>query len=293
MEEVLIACRFLHFSAAMLLFGASTFSGLLAPSGFGASLGKKMAPAGTGLVIILAITAVLWLCLESGLAGDGWSDTVNPAALGAVFQYTSFGQVWIVRLVLIALLLLAALLPKIPFRTPVVLVLSAAVLGSLGFVGHAAMQDGALGWAHELNHVVHLLSAAFWVGCLPPLLVTLNYLRQPENRRDAATALRRFSGFGHFAVALVIATGLVNTYLTLGRVPTDFSSPYQGLLATKIGLVALMMALALFNRYVTVPRLASGKPDALRLMALGTIAEIVVGAAAVALVSAFATFDPV
>jgi putative copper export protein len=52
-----------------------------------------------------------------------------------------------------------------------------------------------------------------------------------------------------------------------------------------------MMTIALVNRYVTVPRLFKG-PAAFRGLVAGTIAEIVIGATVIALVSAFATFDP-
>ena len=43
--------------------------------------------------------------------------------------------------------------------------------------------------------------------------------------------------------------------LVLGILPLDVSSSYQALLLTKIALVTVMLALALMNRYVLMPRL--------------------------------------
>ena len=149
------------------------------------------------------------------------------------------------------------------------------------------MQSGTIGWEHRINHMLHLLAAGFWVGALPPLLVCLLALRSPEQRADVRLALSRFSGLGHIAVAVTLVTGILNTGLTLGAWPINFRSPYQALLAIKIALVAVMLAIALLNRYVLTPRLA------VRGLIIGTSAELLLGAAVVALVSAFATYDPV
>jgi putative copper resistance protein D len=289
-ETALIICRFLHFSAAMLLFGSSTFTAWVAPAQLGASLQKQVSVANAALLLAISITAICWLCLETGLIGDSWTDAINPGALASVLTGTSFGNVWSAHLTL-------TLLPALALRLrgrgrSVGLALSSGlVLASLGFVGHAADEDGPVGLAHRLNHALHLLSSGFWLGCLPPLLAVLARLRNASHDAAAAQALARFSGLGHIAVALALATGVVNTALVLHHLPTDFSSPYQLLLAIKIALVALMLMVALFNRYVAVPQLsASGWVQ--RGIVMGTIIEIAIGATVIALVSAFATMDP-
>ena len=98
---------------------------------------------------------------------------------------------------------------------------------------------------------------------------------------------------GGLAVAATLVTGVVNTWLVLGAWPLDFASPYQALLALKIALVMAMVGIALYNRYVSTPRLAGTPERAARALVRGTIAEIVLGTGIIALVSAFATFDPV
>ncbi|OIQ68456.1 inner membrane protein YebZ [mine drainage metagenome] len=95
-------------------------------------------------------------------------------------------------------------------------------------------------------------------------------------------------------MALVLLTGVANVGLILGAHLPTLGSPYRVMLAVKVGLVAVMVAIALCNRYVFVPRLSRGKGDAaLRAIAVATVVEIILGAAVLALVSAFATFDPV
>ena len=86
----------------------------------------------------------------------------------------------------------------------------AILLGSLGLVGDAVIDTVDLDGSSRPSYVVHLLAAGFWIGCLPPVLACLRRLRTERLAAEASHALRRFSGLGHFAVALVIATGLAN-----------------------------------------------------------------------------------
>lgn len=292
MAEALIICRFLQFSAAMLLFGVSTFSGLLTPAGLRKDMSTFQRRVIPTLLLLATTTAIAWLGLEAGEAGNGWSDAINPGTISLIITDTAFGQMWLWRLI-VAALLLGTLALRGDARRYSLVVVSAAFLASLSFVGHAVMQDGPIGWAHRFNDALHLLSAGFWVGCLPPLLVCLNRLRTPALRRDATKALLRFSGLGHGAVALVLVSGIVNTALIVGKPPLNFSSPYQLLLALKIGLVCLMLTIAIINRYVTMPRLAADGSHATRAIVIGTMGELTLGGIVIALVSAFGTFDPV
>jgi putative copper resistance protein D len=288
-EALLIGVRFLHFGAAMLLLGIAAFEVGLLPPGLRTQF-AWWAPLRVALVATLVVTGALWFMLETANAGDGLVDALNPDMLAAVATGTNFGQVWVMRLVLIALLIPVLWLRGTAGRV-LFLVAVAAVLGSLGFAGHAAMQDGTEGIVHRLNHMAHLLASGFWVGSLLPLLACLVAVR--SDPAAASTTLHRFSGLGHVAVALTLVTGVINTALVLGSWPTDFSSPYQALLALKIVLVALMVGVALYNRYVSTTRLVQHPERSARALVIGTIGEIALGAMVVAMVSAFATYDPV
>ncbi|MBF4190148.1 CopD family protein, partial [Serratia ureilytica] len=52
-------------------------------------------------------------------------------------------------------------------------------------------------------------------------------------------------------------TGIVNSLIILGGWPLNLSSPYQRLLLLKTALVALMVMVALANRYAIVPAWAA------------------------------------
>jgi putative copper resistance protein D len=123
-------------------------------------------------------------------------------------------------------------------------------------------------------------------------LPTLAALDDPKRGRDAAIAVARFSSAGHLAVALVILSGVINTLLVLGRWPTNWSSPYQAMLGVKIALVATMIALAIVNRHRFLSRMAAHRPDVVRAVRRGTIAELVLGLCAIGLVSVFGMLEP-
>jgi putative copper export protein len=109
--------------------------------------------------------------------------------------------------------------------------------------------------AQRANDVLHVLAGGAWLGALLPLIPILRLLDEPDCHADALLSLRRFSTAGHIAVALVLTSGVINTALILQRLPTDWSSPYQALLALKIILIAGMTGLAIVNRYIFVPRM--------------------------------------
>jgi copper resistance protein D len=79
--------------------------------------------------------------------------------------------------------------------------------------------------------------------------------------------------------------------LTSGRAPIPPTTPYRALLTAKIIIVGIMIALAVFNRFVLAPRLKSSA-TALAALRLTSAAEVALGCIAVALVSVFALFEP-
>ena len=155
----------------------------------------------------------------------------------------------------------------------------------------AVMQDGLQGLIHQANDALHLLSAGAWLGALVPLAVILLRAHTGPLPPDSSTALRRFSVTGHLAVATVLATGATNMVFVLGW-PSQWTTPYQSLLAAKIALVLTMVGLAVINRYVFVPALKRDPERAMRSLLCGTLAEITLGTVVVFLVAVFGTLDP-
>jgi copper resistance protein D len=288
-DEVLIFCRWLQFAAAMQLFGVGIFQSMLAPAPLARTLDPEFRRVAAVAILVVFVTTLGWLLLASGEIGDGWADTWNSETVSAVLFDTSFGHVWQWRLGF-AVVLLGMLTFGRHDRWPIVAVLAALALGSLGLVGHAAMHSGALGWCNRLSQSLHLLAAGFWLGSLVPLVACLRPTGGAPLGTDISIALRRFSGLGYFAVATVLVTGVVNTWLVLGVWPVALSL-YQELLIAKISLVLIMICLAVVNRYVLVPRLR-GRPDSLRRLRRSTIGEIILGICVIGFVSVFGTLPP-
>lgn len=289
LDGALAACRLAHYAALVLVFGTAVFLRWLAAPGLAAPIGRALrGPVRLGLLLASA-TTWLWLPLQAAEIG-GWDGAANPGTLSAVLFDTGFGQAWLCRAVLsVPLLILAATWPR---RMGAAALAAGLLLASLCLTGHAAMQDGAAGLLHRLNHVVHLLAGGFWLGALVPFVLCLPMLRDPGLRCDAIRALRRFSTVGHVAVAAVLASGAVNVVLVLGRWPTDWSSPYQALLAAKIAAVLAMAGLAVANRYILVPRIGRSNGAAIRAIRIGAVAEVLLGAGVLALVAVFGLLDP-
>ncbi|WP_099062463.1 copper homeostasis membrane protein CopD [Serratia sp. BW106] len=291
LATLFVLCRFVHFAAVMLMFGSSLFTALLSPQRLSPYLTRDVRPLLVSCTWLAGLSAVALLAIQAGQMGDGWADTWRLEVWWAVLG-TTFGEVWRWHLGISLLALLSLWLAE-PRRTQLLALLSTLLLVSMAFIGHAAMHEGALGALHRVNHALHLLAAGYWFGSLLPLLVCLRYLAQPQSRSDAVTTLIRFSRWGHLAVALVVLTGVINSLIILGSWPLDVDSPYQRLLLFKTALVALMVMVALANRYAIVPAMSSMPQLAQRGLVLACWIEVGLGAGVLLLVSLFATYAPV
>jgi putative copper resistance protein D len=286
----LALCRLAHFMAAMLTFGASAYLWLYAPDNLRRALSPAIRRLTIGASLVAFVSAIVWLSLEAASMADDWRAAADPDMVAAVLTETSFGNVWILRLALAAaLVLVAAFAPRGSWAT--ITFLSALVLASLALVGHAAIQTGAEGALHRANHAAHLLAAGAWLGGLVPFVMCLSAYDENGLRSEAVTAMMRFSFWGQFVVAALVLTGAANIALISGRAPFPPTTPYRQLLDAKLALVAIMIGLALMNRFVVALLLAPGA-RALAVLRATSMLEVTLGTIVVALVSAFALLDP-
>ena len=292
LATLFVLCRFLHFLAVMLMFGISIFTALLAPDRFSSILKNRLSPLLIFSTFLGLVSAVGLLAIQAGMMGDGWSDTYKLNVWWAVLG-TRFGEIWQWHLGLSILSMWIVLLGTTRFYYRLMVGCSTLLLASLAFTGHAAMHDGVQGWIHQANQIIHLLSAGYWLGCLPALLVCLAYTRRDDVKREAITTLIRFSSWGHLAVALVLATGVINSIIILRETSLTLTSVYQVLLLSKIILVLLMITVAIINRYLVVPMLRKLPAKAHYWLVVNSCAEIIFGAVVLLLVSIFATMAPV
>ena len=286
----LAVCRFAHFMSAMLIFGMSEYLWAYAPRRLRLALSPAIRRLALIMSLVALVSAIVWLQLEAASMADEWSAALDPNTIGAVLTDTEFGHAWAAHLVLAAALV-AVVLSEARERWGPTLLASAALLASLGLVDHAAMQTGAEGVLHRANDAVHLLSAGAWIGGLVPFAMCLRAYESDKLRKDAVQAMTSFSFWGQFIVAAIVVTGVVNIALTSGHPPIPPTTPYRALLVAKLAIVAVMISLALFNRFILAPRL-NASATALRALRATSTAEIALGSVVVALVSVFGLLDP-
>jgi putative copper resistance protein D len=286
----LALCRFAHFLAAMLAFGMSAYLWAYAPERLRLALSPIVRRLARIASLVALITAFAWLALESASMADDWSAAIDPDQIGAVLTDTAFGHAWALHLALAsALIAVVAVSPRDGWAATSLV--SAALLASLGLVGHAAMQTGAEGALHRANHAVHLMAAGAWIGGLVPFAMCLRAYERDYLRKDAVRAMAGFSFWGQLIVAAIVLTGVVNIALTSHHPPLPPTTPYRALLVAKLVIVAIMILLALFNRFVLAPRLKTST-YALTALRATSAAEVGLGCLVIALVSVFALLDP-
>jgi copper resistance protein D len=303
-DEVLIVSRFLHFAAVIVVFGCGAFRLYgLAPGTSTASTSALIAfdawfwhvtIVGAPLALLSALS--LLLAVTANMAGSA-AAAFNPHTISTVLFDTSFGRVWCLRLLFAFILIGACLAPLARWRMPAILALSLLLLVSLGWVGHAVEGRPMPRLVHQINHMVHLLAAGLWLGGLVPLSWLLGRARSAS---DAAwisivrDVVPRFSHMGYTAVALLAATGAINTVLLVGSVEALVGTPYGRLLSLKILLFSVMVVLALTNRFRLVPRLRREPPPPAPIAALARsmLFEQTLGFAVIAVVSVLGTWPP-
>ncbi|WP_311030525.1 copper resistance CopC/CopD family protein [Mesorhizobium koreense] len=121
---------------------------------------------------------------------------------------------------------------------------------ALASSGHAAAANPQ--WLMRPAVFVHATAVAFWVGALAPLAALFV-------GKDEATgpALRRFSVIIPYVLAALLAAGIALAIVQVGHFPALVSTAYGRVLVAKLALVALLLALAAFNRWrLTKPALA-------------------------------------
>ncbi|NMX64566.1 copper homeostasis membrane protein CopD [Pseudomonas sp. WS 5079] len=280
MATLLVLCRFLHFLAVLLMFGACVFRPVLLGNKPQPALDRQLARITTLLAWLALGSGVAWLLLISASMAGSELLALDLATVQLVLGKTFFGQVWSAHLLLNGLLVLGLMTPWSRLRLP----LTVLLLATLAPVGHGAMLSGLNGQLLILNQVVHLLCVGAWLG---GLLLLVLILRQAQ-RTDLEEVLRRFSGVGYGLVAGLLVSGLINVRVLTGQLwPTPLFSGFALILLIKVLLVTGMLGLALLNRL----RIKGCQQRPGQLQA-SVLLEWLLGAAAVAAVSLLGTLPP-
>jgi putative copper resistance protein D len=301
METALVLFRIGQYFAGATLFGAPLFLLYAFPADpqTDPRWARPLGLASAALVLVFA-TAYL-LAQTANMAGDPAAAT-DPEMLGSVLADSAMGWAIAARLVAAAAALLAALAMR-PGRAAYVAqsALGAVILLSFAWTGHGAATEGPGGLIHLAADLLHLLAAGVWMGALVAFALLL--WRPAASAASLGAlhgALAGFSGVGSAVVAVMVASGLVNSWFLVGpdRLAGLFSTAYGLVLTAKVVLFLAMLGLAARNRFSHTPGLARALADgapgpALRRLRSSVLLETALGFGVLALVGVLGMMVPI
>ncbi|HYM40117.1 MAG TPA: CopD family protein [Thermoplasmata archaeon] len=299
-----IVLRDANFTSVVVAFGLAVF-GLLVWEPAGKDLGDAEAGVhakGRRELLLwdrlayfaLALATMVWLV-------DVWL-TVRPASLGDVWA-SSFLVALLTETFLGAFAAVSLYLDrnaegkpagfslKNPFLVPAVLGLFIIVAGSFDTHGAAST---TLPFVGLLGEGFHLLAVAAWVGGLVAIVLVRRYLVDDAARSLGGGALRRFSRFAGYSVALILATGILLGVLLVGSWGALLGTGYGWVVLAKVSLFAPMVALGAYNRSHLREKEPGDPPEpsAVARVARTVKVEAVLGAIVLALAALLTSLSP-
>ncbi len=303
-DLLVVGLRWTVYAALLSAFGLAAFGMLPAR------------PVERGVVTLLRLPTLLAGLAVAGLLASAAQIMAMAAAMAGVavlnldrqtlidlIAGSAVGYAWLARMAALVLLGIAGIsLRRRPSAMLGLAVVSSGIaVATLAWTGHGAMDEGGRGWIHLGADVIHLLAAGGWLGAIAALLLLLrpSVAADPSSLAVAHRGLERFSGTGTLLVALILVTGIVNSWLIVG--PAHFfdlpASPYGQLLLAKVMLFVAMLGLAAANRFRLVPALetaiaAGDHRQALGAMRRSLVLEIGCAIIILGLVAWLGTLEP-
>jgi len=260
MWDLLVGARLLQLAGALVLLGSSLFQlyGLPGPASPAARWPVRLLLASACMAML---GTFLWVMAETVLFSGDPADGTNPAAVWLVFSETRFGRACLLRMgLLLAAIAVSCLMRRAQVHWVLQSLIAGVIVATFAWTGHGAASPGWPGMLHLGGDLLHLWTAGIWLGALLPLAILAVNARATGSAADIATlsqALRRFSGIGTAVVAVLVLSGLVNTWFTVGieNAAASARTAYGMTLLLKLGLFLLMLMLAVANRCWLAPRL--------------------------------------
>ncbi len=230
----------------VLLLGAGVFRLVIGPE-LALAMRRSVrvgAVLGTIFIISVSLTDVGWTVFRLVARFD-------PALTWEYLLATRHGQATLLRLALTLPLALLVLGKHRRLSVPLFALTGLGVLVTFSYLSHAAVQHGAAALVSDLGHFT---AAALWGGAV--LYTALSPAWGDPAQREALTkAVGRVSSTGLTSVLLLTATGVYAGVLHLDAPAMLTTTPYGRLLSLKLVLVAVILGLAAFNRWVYLPAL--------------------------------------
>ena len=323
--------RAVQFGAIALGLGALLFTllcwlpGLRATAGAGAGWQDASTAYSTRLRAVLlaaaaagALSAALAIVLQGAVAGGtGFGEALSADVIGDVLG-TRFGVVWALGL---AAWLVVGVLAAAPRPVPVlrpaavgatglalprttrlsmlaVPLVALAALPALG--GHASVQSPVA--LLTPANVLHVIAMSAWLGGVAVLVLVLRAatarLEGADRTKLLAAVVARFSTLAGVAIAVLLASGIVQGLVEVRTVPNLVETAFGRAVLIKIVLFVGIVALGWINRRRLLPALEraarDGEPPghAGLLLRRTLRAELLLGVAAIAATGALAGYAP-
>ncbi len=257
-----VALRLALYLDLMLLFGIAVF-GLYSLRGTerdsGAILNfRTLLTCGSIAGVVLSLGYMMGLAMT--MSGASEMGELHHHIFQMVLMGTEVGLTWMIRIGALVLAGAAMLLPgpRPSTRLWAVTFFSATALATLAWTGHGAMDEGSRRFWHFSADILHIWSAAAWLGALGAfgLMLRLKALKDKHLVSVLDRSLTGFESAGAVIVFVISATGIVNYLFIVGPTLEGlWTTTYGILLSAKLALFAAMMVLAALNRFHLSPLL--------------------------------------
>lgn len=275
------------FVVLSLLLGTFMITAFVLPRNTPVPFRRETLFTGRVLILVFLLVSVLALVVQGTKLQRGGLPSLD--LLGRYLFRTWSGKVWLFSegyvLVLFFGTLVFARGEASGGGIRLLFLLATPLVMSRSLIGHAAAMKENMVLA-ILADALHFLTVGLWAGGLPILFWALH--RGPKHLASPlpwmAETVNRFSGIARFSVAILLLTGLYQSWLHVESLRALTGTPYGQALLIKHFLFLLMVGLGALNLLSTKPGLeraarATGVTgDALRQKVLRRIgAESVLG----------------
>lgn len=307
--------RFLWFGALLGLIGAAVVRLWvwtpsvrrlgLSDSDIAEAFRRRFARTFPMLWAVLLVTGALTLVFQTAsISGFSLWRSFQPSALSSTLD-TAYGHYWKWTMAITVVLLLpviALIRRRLLWGVSPRLWLALFGVGAAGMCATAALNSHARTLGHAplgvTSVAVHLAAVSVWVGGLGALVLLAGIGWRTIVAEERSGLLRalvpRFSRLAVVAVAVLIATGVVNSIVDLAHVSDLWRTTYGRVILAKIGALVVALVLAARHLWVTPKRLddAPGADSETHTFTWTSRFELVVLAFGVALASALVALVP-